>query len=77
MSNKVYRGEKIEVYFDAEKCSHSGVCVKGMPQVFDLKKRPWVNTDGASADEIAAHIEKCPSGALTYKRLDSSSSSTH
>ncbi|WP_188831402.1 (4Fe-4S)-binding protein [Paenibacillus aceti] len=67
MSKKVYKGEEIEVYFDAEKCIHSGVCVKGMPEVFDLKKRPWVNTAGAPADKIAAHIDTCPSGALTYK----------
>ncbi|AZS18249.1 hypothetical protein EI981_11445 [Paenibacillus lutimineralis] len=67
MSKKVYKGEEIEVYFDAEKCIHSGICVKGMPEVFDLKKRPWVNTVGASADKITAHIDTCPSGALTYK----------
>ncbi|WMT42943.1 (4Fe-4S)-binding protein [Paenibacillus sp. D2_2] len=73
MSKKVYRGEEIEVYFDAEKCTHSGVCVKGMPEVFDLKKRPWVNTEGASADKIAAHIDTCPSGALTYKWKSKSS----
>lgn len=73
VSNKVYRGKEIEVYFDSKKCIHSGVCVKGMPQVFDLNKRPWVNTEGASANEIAAHIDTCPSGALSYKRLSQES----
>lgn len=73
MSNKVYRGKDIEVYFDAEKCTHSGVCVKGMPEVFDLKKRPWINTEGASTDAITAHIDRCPSGALCYKYISSPS----
>lgn len=67
MSKKVYKGEEIEIYFDAEKCTHSGFCVKGMPKVFDLSKRPWVNTAGAPADKISTQIDTCPSGALTYK----------
>ncbi|MGD8191851.1 (4Fe-4S)-binding protein [Brevibacillus ginsengisoli] len=67
MNKKVYKGEDIEIYFDSEKCIHSGVCVKGMPEVFDLSRRPWVNATGSTADKIAAHIDTCPSGALTYK----------
>ncbi|MCC3372245.1 (4Fe-4S)-binding protein [Cohnella sp. REN36] len=67
MDKKVYKGEEIEIYFDSKKCIHSGVCVKGMPEVFDLSKRPWVNATESPADKIAAHIDTCPSGALTYK----------
>ncbi|UVI30487.1 (4Fe-4S)-binding protein [Paenibacillus spongiae] len=73
MSKKAYRGKDFEVYFDSEKCIHSGICVKGMPEVFDLKKRPWINTDGAPTDKIAAHIDTCPSGALSYRYLSSPS----
>ncbi|WP_106769703.1 (4Fe-4S)-binding protein [Paenibacillus faecalis] len=67
---KVYYGKHIEVMFDSDVCTHSGICVKGLPSVFDLKKRPWINADAESAEAIARHIDKCPSGALTYNRLD-------
>ncbi len=36
-------------------------------QVFDPRKRPWVNMTGATTEEIIAQIDKCPSGALSYK----------
>ncbi|BCG59761.1 GNAT family N-acetyltransferase [Paenibacillus sp. URB8-2] len=68
---KVYYGKDINVIFNSEVCIHSGICVKGFPAVFNLSKRPWVDPDTATADEIAQHIDKCPSGALTYTRLDS------
>src|SRR4029077_12906909 len=32
--------------------------------------RPWVLPDKAKADDLAKVIERCPSGALQYKRLD-------
>ena len=38
--------------------------------MFDPDARPWVNVQGASADELAAAIESCPTGALTYIRTD-------
>ncbi|WP_019910213.1 (4Fe-4S)-binding protein [Paenibacillus sp. HW567] len=66
---KVYYGKDINVTFNSEKCIHSGVCVKGFPSVFNLSKRPWVNPDAATAEELARHIDKCPSGALKYARL--------
>lgn len=69
---KRYTGKDIDVFFSAEICAHAAKCVKGLPEVFDLKKKPWVNADGAEADEIAKVIDQCPSGALKYVRKDSS-----
>ena len=40
------------------------------PTVFDPQAKPWVQPGEASADEIAATIDTCPSGALTYTRTD-------
>jgi len=31
-----------------------------------LKEEPWILPDAASANEIIATIQKCPSGALSY-----------
>ena len=35
--------------------------------VFDTEKRPWIQPDNASADEIADVVRMCPSGALQYE----------
>jgi uncharacterized Fe-S cluster protein YjdI/CDGSH-type Zn-finger protein len=65
-----YTSETIDVSYDAERCIHAAECVRGLPEVFDTDRRPWILPSGASADAIAAVIEKCPSGALHYTRRD-------
>ncbi len=60
----------IEVTFDPNRCAHEGECLRRAPQVFDLKARPWIQPEHLDADIVAAAIEHCPSGALTYRRLD-------
>jgi hypothetical protein len=44
--------------------------MRGLPQVFQPDARPWVRVDEATADEIAAVVARCPSGALHVERLD-------
>jgi len=67
MAGKVhpYHGEKITVYFDAERCMHAGTCVREMPEVFNVDRRPWVNPDAADPEKLSAMVVTCPSGALT------------
>lgn len=67
---KTYRGKDIEVSFDVAVCTHIGECLRRSPQVFQLRRRPWIMPDAADADELARVIERCPSGALQYRRLD-------
>jgi CDGSH-type Zn-finger protein/uncharacterized Fe-S cluster protein YjdI len=64
---KSYRGNDIEITYDAKRCIHAGECAKGLPAVFDPNKKPWVDPGQASAAEIAKVIDRCPSGALHYK----------
>lgn len=64
---KAYSNDKITVYWQPKMCEHSTLCWKGLLGVFDPRKRPWVNMDGATTQEIIAQIDKCPSGALSYK----------
>lgn len=68
MDEKIYtyEGDDITVKYDLKRCIHAAECVKGLPQVFDPNKKPWVEPDMASAEEVAAVIRKCPSGALKY-----------
>ena len=63
---KDYWGEKITVHYNAGVCSHDGSCVKGLSSVFNINKRPWINPDKASPEEIIEVIKRCPSGALAY-----------
>ncbi len=67
---KLYSGENIDVKFHAKRCLHAAQCVKGLSEVFDVKKRPWISPDQAPADEVAKVIERCPSGDLEYVRKD-------
>ncbi|MEM1128741.1 MAG: CDGSH iron-sulfur domain-containing protein [Bacteroidota bacterium] len=65
-----YEGQDLEITYDVVRCIHAAACVQGLPQVFDLKRRPWVDPAQAPADQIAQVIERCPTGALHYRRLD-------
>ncbi|MCI7552252.1 MAG: (4Fe-4S)-binding protein [Actinomycetaceae bacterium] len=66
---KEYLGEDLAVIWKAKLCQHSGICVRTLPQVYDLDKRPWISPLSASTDELISQIDRCPSGALTYRML--------
>ncbi len=70
MARRSYRSDSIVVHWDSELCIHTGRCLAALPQVFDTSARPWVSIEAAGADEIARAVERCPSAALTYERLD-------
>jgi uncharacterized Fe-S cluster protein YjdI len=65
---KEYTNGEIIVYWEPKKCIHSQECVRGLPQVFDRNEKPWINMKGASSEEIMKVIDRCPSGALSYKK---------
>jgi uncharacterized Fe-S cluster protein YjdI/CDGSH-type Zn-finger protein len=67
---KTYRGRDIEVSFDLDLCIHVGECLRAIPEVFELNRRPWVLPDATEADRVAEAVRLCPSGALQYRRLD-------
>ena len=68
MKNRLqtYETPHITVTFDPAVCSHSGFCVRGLPLVFDRKRKRWIRPELASPDDVAAQVERCPSGALQY-----------
>lgn len=59
-----YETDEIVVTFDPNVCIHSAVCVRGLPAVFDVKRKRWIDAAAAPAAEVAAQVERCPSGAL-------------
>jgi len=74
---RVYWGTGIEVSFDLGRCIHVGECLLTLPEVFELKRRPWIDADGAEPNVVADTILRCPSGALQYRRLDGGAEETH
>lgn len=70
MESKEYTNGEITIVWQPEKCTHAGVCVKTLSGVYMPKEKPWANPEKASTDELICQIEKCPSGALSYKRLN-------
>jgi uncharacterized Fe-S cluster protein YjdI len=65
---QVYETPDMAVSFDPNVCRHSGVCLRTLPAVFDTRHSRWIHPEHAPADEVAAAIGKCPSGALQFYR---------
>lgn len=55
---KSYRGADIEVSFDLDRCIHVGECLRSLPEVFELQRRPWIDADAAPADVVADAVER-------------------
>ena len=64
-----YRGKDIIIRYDEHTCIHAGNCVKNLPAVFDVHRKPWVNPNDATVDAIKSTISTCPSGALTFEEI--------
>ena len=65
---KEYTNGELTGQWNPEKCIHARECVKGLPKVFSHESKPWINMGGASSEEIMTVVDRCPSGALTYKK---------
>jgi uncharacterized Fe-S cluster protein YjdI len=66
---KEYSNEEITIVWKPDVCIHSTLCWRQLGKVFNPKARPWVNIQGASTEELIQQIERCPSGALSYRRI--------
>ena len=67
---RTYTSDDVAVTYDLKRCIHARECVKGLPAVFDVNKRPWIQPDQATADEVAEVVQRCPTGALHFIRKD-------
>ena len=63
---KNYSNGEVTVVWKPSICQHTGICVMGLPQVFDPSRRPWIAIGRASTEAIIAQVRACPSGALSY-----------
>ena len=58
-----YKNDKL-VRYDPAVCIHAGECVRGLPSVFNLSRKPWIDVNGASPAAVIQQVRCCPSGAL-------------
>jgi uncharacterized Fe-S cluster protein YjdI len=65
MVTRHYGNGEVTVVWEPKKCMHSGICFRGLPGVFDPRRRPWVDLSKAETAAIIAQVKDCPSGALS------------
>jgi uncharacterized Fe-S cluster protein YjdI len=64
---RAYTAPGVRVFYDRGRCLHFAECVRGLPQDFDVAKRPWIRPENASAEQVAEVVRRCPSGVLHYR----------
>lgn len=65
---KEYSNGDITVIWNPDKCIHARECIMGLPRVFRRGETPWIDMQAASSEEIKAVVDRCPSGALIYRK---------
>jgi putative redox protein len=63
---KHYTNGEITVVWEPDLCRHGGACARGLPAVFRPRLRPWIDLTPSDSTTIAAQVERCPSGALSW-----------
>jgi uncharacterized Fe-S cluster protein YjdI len=63
---KRYSNGEVTIVWKPKECIHSGICFRGLNDVFDPRKRPWITPENSTTEKIIDQIKKCPSGALSY-----------
>jgi uncharacterized Fe-S cluster protein YjdI len=61
-----YTNGEITIVWKPGMCIHSAVCFKGLPEVFDPRRKPWIEATGSSTEKIIEQVKACPSGAISF-----------
>ena len=71
MAIETVRGREFIIHFNGSRCIHSRNCVLDRPDVFVPNvKGEWIYPDKADEAAMAQLAHNCPSGAITYERVD-------
>lgn len=60
MDTKEYTNGEITILWQPALCTHSGVCVKTLPNVYNPKDKPWLKITNASSRELVEQVALCP-----------------
>jgi uncharacterized Fe-S cluster protein YjdI len=63
---KTYSNGEVTIIWKPSLCIHSAICFKGLGEVFDPRKRPWITPENSTTEKIIEQVKKCPSGALGF-----------
>ena len=61
-----YTNGEVTIVWKPDTCIHSTLCWKGLHEVFDPTRRPWITPEASSTEKVIAQVRQCPSGALSY-----------
>jgi CDGSH-type Zn-finger protein/uncharacterized Fe-S cluster protein YjdI len=62
-----YPGKEIDVQWDGRLCIHIGECGNARGDLFVGGRDPWCIPDTSTKAEVREIVERCPSGALSYR----------
>jgi uncharacterized Fe-S cluster protein YjdI len=63
---KKYTNGEVTIVWKPDMCIHSGLCFKGLEDVFHPRELPWITPEKSTTEKIIEQVKKCPSGALSY-----------
>ena len=63
---KKYSNGEVTIVWKPDLCIHSGVCFRGLSEVFHPQQLPWITPEKSTSERIVEQVKKCPSGALSY-----------
>lgn len=62
-----FQGAEIAVQWDGRLCLQLGECGRAVGELFMDGREPWCIPDAACTAEVREVVERCPSGALSYR----------
>ena len=62
-----YSGTGGNVTYNPRLCAHAAECVRLARAVFDPARKPWIDPDQGTEDQIRDAVRACPSGALALE----------
>ncbi len=66
-NDRDYTNGEITVSWRPKKCIHATTCYVQLLEVFNPRKRPWIDMYGATTQKIIEIVKKCPTEALTVR----------
>ena len=60
-----YTNGEITILWQPALCIHSGICFKGLAEVFDPRRKPWIEMGEVATTAIVNQVHKCPSRAIS------------